>query len=308
MASTRHVVVPWAHLLDRMGGAWPEGLRVDVYDGEGDLPGGVDDVELYVMPYAKPGALALLDKLPALKVLQVLTAGVDAVIDRIGPDVQLCNGRGLHDASTAELALALILAAQRDIPQWVDNQRKGRWDAHFTRSLADSVVVILGYGSIGSALERRLLACECEVVRVASRPRPEDDVFGPESLPELLPKATIVANILPSTPATAKFVNAERLALLPDDALVVNVGRGATVDTEALLKETASGRLRAALDVTDPEPLPADHPLWALPNVLISPHVGGGSATFYPRAEKFVVDQLRRFAAGEELANIVERH
>lgn len=291
-----------------MGGAWPDGLRVDVYDGDGELPSDLDDLELYVMPYAKPSALALLDKLPSLKILQVLTAGVDAVIDRIGPGVQLCNGRGLHDASTAELALAMMLASQREIPHWVDNQRKAEWGPHFTRSLADSVVVILGYGSIGSALERRLLACECEVVRVASRPRPEENIYGPESLPELLPKATIVANILPSTPATGKFLNAERLALLPDDALVVNVGRGATVDTEALLAETASGRLRAALDVTDPEPLPADHPLWALPNVLIVPHVGGGSATFYPRAEKFVVDQLRRFAGGEELANIVERN
>ncbi len=269
---------------------------------------GVDDVELYVMPYTKPGALALLDKLPSLRVLQVLTAGVDAVIGRIGPDVRLHNGRGLHDASTAELALGLMLAAQREIPHWVDNQRQANWAPHFTRSLADSVVVILGYGSIGAALERRLLACECEVVRVASRPRPAENIYGPESLPELLPKATIVADILPSTPATAKFLDARRLAMLPDDALVVNVGRGATVDTEALLTETASGRLRAALDVTDPEPLPADHPLWSLPNVLISPHVGGGSSTFYPRAEKFVVDQLRRFAAGAELVNLVPRN
>jgi phosphoglycerate dehydrogenase-like enzyme len=305
MASTRHVLVPWAHLVDRMGGEWPDGLRVDVYDGEGEPPRDLDDVELYVMPYANPGALALLDRLPSLKVLQVLTAGVDAVIGRIGPDVRLCNGRGLHDASTAELALGLMLAAQREIPHWAANQREHKWDPHFTRSLADSVVVILGYGSIGAALERRLLACECEVIRVASRPRPEENIYGPESLPELLPRATVVANVLPSTPATAKFVNAERLALLPDDALVVNVGRGATVDTDALVKEIASGRLRAALDVTDPEPLPADHPLWALPNVLITPHVAGGSSTFYPRAEKFVADQLRRFAAGEELANIV---
>ncbi|WP_163508393.1 2-hydroxyacid dehydrogenase [Fodinicola acaciae] len=303
----RRVLVPWPQLIGRMGGRWPDGLDVDVYDGKGDPPEQADDVELYVMPYAKPSALALLERMPSLRVLQVLTAGVDAVIDRIGPDVTLCNGRGLHDASTAELALGLMLAAQREIPHWSANQRERNWDPHFTRSLADSTVLILGYGSIGSALEARLLACECEVIRVASRPRPAERIHGPDDLPELLPRTTVLANILPATPATAKFVNAERLALLPDDALVVNVGRGATVDTEALLKEVSSGRLRAALDVTDPEPLPADHPLWTLPNVLITPHVAGGSNTFYPRAEKFVADQLRRFAAGEALANVVDR-
>ncbi|MGA8115378.1 MAG: 2-hydroxyacid dehydrogenase [Actinocatenispora sp.] len=300
-----HVLVPW-DLRDMMGG-WPAELRVDVWNGEGEPPADVSDVTFYVVPYARPHTAELLRDMPELRVVQALTAGYETLLPLLRPGVTLCNGRGLHDASTAEHALGLILAAQRDLPVWVDNQRESRWDSHFTRSLADSEVVIVGFGSIGRALERRLLAAEATVVRVASQERPEERIHGVDELPELLAGADIVVLVLPETDTTVGLFDAPLMAALPDQALVVNVGRGRTLDTDALAAETGSGRLRAALDVTDPEPLPADHPLWRHPNVIITPHVAGGSATFYPRARRLVADQLHRFASGQELRNVVRR-
>ncbi|GAA4214297.1 2-hydroxyacid dehydrogenase [Actinocatenispora rupis] len=298
-----YALVPW-DLRETMGG-WPATLRVDVWDGTGDPPADVSDVTFYVAPYGRPAGVAALARMPRLKVVQVLTAGYETVLPALRPGVELCNGRGLHDASTAEHALGLVLAAQRDLPTWVDDQRERRWDAHYTRSLADSRVVVVGYGSIGKALERRLLACEATVVRVASSARPEERVHGVAELPDLLPDADIVVLVLPQSASTAGLFDARLMAALPDGALVVNVGRGGTLDTDALAAETATGRLRAALDVTDPEPLPADHPLWTHPGVLITPHVAGGSAAFYPRARKLVADQLHRFATGQDLRNVV---
>jgi phosphoglycerate dehydrogenase-like enzyme len=166
-------------------------------------------------------------------------------------------------------------------------------------------VLIVGYGSIGSALDARLRACEAETVRVARRSRPDEQVLGVADLDGLLPSADIVVLTTPLSAQTRGLLDARRLALLPDGALVVNVGRGPVLDTSAMLAETASGRLRAALDVTDPEPLPAGHPLWHSPGTIITPHVAGGAAVFYPRAMDFIAAQVRRFAAGEPLRNVV---
>ncbi|NLU68993.1 2-hydroxyacid dehydrogenase [Streptomyces sp. HNM0574] len=304
------VLVPWAG-LDTRHGPWPEGIRVHVWDGGGDGPGlpqeALDRVGFWVLPYAVPGAEALLPRLPGLRAAQSLSAGVEKLLPLLPEGVSLHNGRGLHDASTAEHALGLILAAQRDLPRWVADQHAGRWEPHFTRSLADCRVAIVGHGSIGAALERRLLACEAEVVRVARRARPEEDVHPVAALPELLPGVDVVVLVLPENPGTVGLLGAAELAALPDGALVVNVGRGRTLDTEALLAETGNGRLRAALDVTDPEPLPAAHPLRSAPGVLITPHVAGGSDAFRPHAERLVVDQVRRYASGEPLANLFAR-
>ncbi len=298
-----HVLVPW-DLEGAMGG-WPAELRVTVWDGDGEPADDIRDVSFYAVPYAVPSARELIARMPELSVVQVLTAGYETVLPLIRPGVTMCNGRGLHDASTAEHALGLILAAQRDLPVWCANQQQNRWEAHFTRSLTDSRVVIVGYGSIGRALERRLIAAEAKVVRVASKARPDERVHGSDELTTLLPDADIVVLILPEHQQTYQLLDAELMAALPDQALVVNVGRGSTLDTGALSAETGAGRLRAALDVTDPEPLPADHPLWTNPGVLITPHVAGGSASFYPRARRLIADQLHRFATGQELRNVV---
>ncbi|WP_244216985.1 2-hydroxyacid dehydrogenase [Streptomyces carpinensis] len=298
------VLVPWPD-MDRRHGPWPAGVRVHVWDGvtPGSEPAAdlLARVGLWVMPYAVPDAVRLLPRLPHLRAVQSLSAGVEKLLPLLPTGVGLHNGRGLHDASTAEHALGLILAAQRDLPRWVTDQTAGRWEPHFTRSLADATVTIVGYGSIGAALERRLLACEAHVVRVARRARPGQDVHAVADLPGLLPATDIVVLVLPETPGTAGLFGVKELAALPDGALVVNVGRGRTLDTEALLDETRGGRLRAALDVTDPEPLPADHPLRQAPGVLITPHVAGGSAAFRPRAERLIVEQVHRFATGRPL-------
>ena len=279
----------------------PDDLPVAVFTGEEDVD--LSAVELYVPPYAG-GGLDAITRMPSLRAVQVLSAGYDSVLPHLREGVDLHNGRGLHDASTAELAVALVLAAQRELPRWHDDQLAQRWAGEHTASLADSRVVIVGYGSIGAALEARLLPFEVDVVKVARRPRPDQGVHGVDELDELLPSADVVCVVTPLSEDTRGLFDARRLGLLPDGALLVNVGRGPVVDTDALLAE--AGRIRAALDVTDPEPLPSGHPLWSAPGVIITPHVAGGAATFYPRARRFVTEQVRRFAAGEPLENRVE--
>ncbi|EHN12124.1 D-3-phosphoglycerate dehydrogenase [Patulibacter medicamentivorans] len=305
MPTGDRVLVPFDDLAEVAGPEWPFGLRVDVWDGTGDPPADLDDVALHVLPYGVPRAYEALDRLPGVRIVQSLRAGVDELLPLVGPDVVVANGRGLHDASTAEHALALILAAQRELPRWVRDQDARRWDPHFVGSLADRRVLLVGAGAIGGAIARRLEACEAQVVPVARRARPDEGVHAIDDLDRLLPDAEIVVLVVPDTADTRGLLDARRLALLPDGALVVNVGRGSAIDTAALVAE--AGRLRAALDVVDPEPLPADHPLWTAPGILITPHVAGGSATFPPRARRLVVEQLRRFAAGQPLANVIER-
>ncbi|WP_394830116.1 2-hydroxyacid dehydrogenase [Pendulispora rubella] len=294
------VLMPWADI------DLPEGMYARIYDGNGPPPEDVDEIEFYVLPYDRgPVPASLLARMPALKVVQSLSAGVESLLRRVPRGVQLANGHGLHDLSVAEHALALIHASQRELPRWFAQQATGSWAREHTRSLADSRVLLIGYGAIGKAIERQLVAAEALVTRVARTARPVEDVRGIEELPALLPHADIVVLIVPDTPGTRGLLGAAQLAALPDDALIVNVGRGTAIDTAALLAETASGRLRAALDVLDPEPLPGDHPLWRVPGVIITPHVAGGSASFYPRAKRFVAEQLRRFAADAPLLNVV---
>ena len=282
----------------------PDGVEADVWDGAGDLPASRDEVELVVLPYMAGLAPARrIADLPALRVLQTLTAGVDDVRPLVPEGVTLCNARGVHDASTAELAVALTLASLRGIPEHVRAAERGQW-AHDTRpSLADRRVLLVGYGAVGAAVEARLAGFECDVRRVARRARHGVAAF--EALPDLLPWAEVVVLTVPMTDQTRGLVDARFLAALPDGALVVNVARGPVVVTADLLAEVRSGRLRAALDVTDPEPLPPDHPLWSLPNVLVSPHVGGDTTAFLPRARRLVSAQVRRYVAGEPLANVV---
>lgn len=282
----------------------PGGVEADVWDGTGDLPASRDEVELVVLPYMAGLAPARrMADLPALRVAQTLTAGVDDVRPLLPEGVTLCNARGVHDASTAELAVALTLASLRGIPEHVRAAERGQW-AHDTRpSLADRRVLLVGYGAVGAAVEARLAGFECDLRRVARRARHGVEAF--EALPDLLPWAEVVVLTVPMTNQTRGLVDARFLAALPDGALVVNVARGAVVVTADLLAEVRSGRLRAALDVTDPEPLPPGHPLWSLPNVLVSPHVGGDTTAFLPRARRLVSAQVRRYVAGEPLANVV---
>lgn len=282
----------------------PPGLRYEVVDPTKQVPDSVADVELYVTPYAMGAAVAdVLPRMSRLRVVQTLTAGVDNVRRQVPTGVTLCSGRGIHDASTAELALTLVLSSLRGIPEFVRAHDRRAWKFTWRPALADKRVLLVGYGAIGLAIEERLRPFEVEVVPVARTAR--EGVHAFTELPELLPGADVVILIVPLTEATRGLVDADFLARMPDGALLVNIARGAVVDTEALLAELGSGRLRAALDVADPEPLPADSPLWDAPNLLISPHVGGASSAMWPRAHRLVRDQLHRFAAGEPLANVM---
>jgi phosphoglycerate dehydrogenase-like enzyme len=294
------VWVPYAEVVPRL----PESLAVDVYDGDRPPPESIDDVEFYVTPYTfDPTPLALLTRMPKLRVVQTLTAGYEHVLPYLPDGVTLCNAGGLHDTSTAELAVTLMLASLRGIPDFVRGQDAGQWRHRRWQSLADRRVLILGYGGIGAAVERRLAGFEADVVRVARRER--DGVRPFTDLPELLPSADVVVVCVPLTDATRGMVDAGFLARMPEDGLLVNVARGAVVDTDALVAEVRTGRLRAALDVTEPEPPPPGHPLWTLPGVLLSPHVGGNSTAFLPRAHRLIVEQLHRLAAGEPLRHVV---
>jgi len=245
--------------------------------------------------------------MPSLKVAQTLTAGVDDVRPLVPAGVTLCNARGVHDASTAELAVALVLASLRGIPDFVRDA--GGWDGRRRDALADRTVLIVGYGSVGAAVERRLAGFECEVLRVARTAREGSDdvdaVHGMDELDDLLTAADVVILTVPMTEETRGLVDAAFLSRMPDGAVLVNVSRGPVVRTDALLAEVASGRLRAALDVTDPEPLPPEHPLWSCPNVLISPHVGGNTTAFLPRAMRLVAEQVRRHVEGRPLLNVI---
>jgi phosphoglycerate dehydrogenase-like enzyme len=294
---------------ERIGGL-PDGVRVDCYRADGDdYPDSIEYVQFYVIPYMRgEETLERAGEMSSLRVIQTLTAGYENFLPSVPDGVTLCNASGVHDASTAELALALTLASGRHLDAFARHQRQGRWDPIFGSALADKRVLILGYGRIGEAIERRLAGFEvASITRVARRARDgEPRVHATTELPGLVPDADVVIVIAPLTPDTEGMVDADLLALMPDDALLVNVARGKLVDTDALVAETGSGRLRAALDVTDPEPLPADHPLWQTPNVLISPHVGGASSAFWPRADRLVAAQLRRFVAGEPLENVIQ--
>lgn len=289
------------------------GLNYRFWDGGPEFPADPARCAFYVVPYMKGEEIAVrpLAGMTAVRTVQTLSAGIDHVTPGLGllrPGVRLCNARGVHEASTAELTLALILASLRGIPGFVRGQDAEEWRAGFYPALADKTVLIVGYGSIGAAIEDRLAPFECaRVVRVARSARATErgPVHPLAELPALLPEADVVVLSTPLTPETRHLADAGFLARMKDGALLVNVARGPVVDTAALLKEVADGRITAALDVTDPEPLPAGHPLWHAPGVLISPHVGGSTSAFMPRAKRLLAAQLTRFAAGEEPANVV---
>ncbi|MFG3023991.1 2-hydroxyacid dehydrogenase [Streptomyces sp. NPDC048254] len=287
----------------------PDCLDYAHWDGQGGFPTDPARVTFYAPPMTKDPDVILrpLPHMSRLRVLQALSAGVDYLLPHLRPDVLLCNARGLHNGGTAELALTLTLAALRGVPDLVRNQAAGRWQEGIRPSLSGATVLIVGYGSIGAAIEERVLPFDCEVERVAgsSRWSLRGPVHAPSALNKLLPRADVVILSVPLTESTRHLVDAGFLKTMKDGALLVNVARGAVVDTEALLAEVQCGRLQAALDVTDPEPLPREHPLWTAPGVLISPHAGAFTTAFVPQVKRMLTMQLNRLARGQALHNAV---
>jgi phosphoglycerate dehydrogenase-like enzyme len=302
-ATTITVWLPDPGWVKTMGGL-PEPMTADVWTASEELPDSAGEVEIVVIPFGVPGSrLAVLGKLPKLRLVQLTSAGAERVIAHVPAGVTLCNARGAHDPAVAEWIMAVILAQLRSLPDYAEAQRAGTWAPAPSEPLAGQTALIVGYGSIGEAVERLLVPFAVRVERVARHPRP--GVSGPGDLQALLPRADIVILLVPVTPATVGLADARFLGAMHDHALLVNAARGAIVDTGALLAELSSGRLRAALDVTDPEPLPPGHPLWSAPGLLLTPHVAGLSTQTIPRARAIIWDQLARYAAGQPLRNVV---
>ncbi|MBT2514605.1 2-hydroxyacid dehydrogenase [Arthrobacter sp. ISL-30] len=270
-------------------------------------PAPAEQFDIVVPPYmGKPDALAALSGL-AVGLVQSQSIGYDGVATVLPAGCLFANAAGVHEASTAELALGMMIASQRGIPEFVRNQATGTWHNSQRPSLADRRVLLVGYGGVGKAIEARLLPFEAQVTRMASRDRDDEQgrIHGIDSLHEQLPLHDIVVVSVPLNECTRRLVDQRFLAAMPDGALLVNVARGPVADTDALLRETASGRLRAALDVTDPEPLPSDHPLWNIPGVLITPHVGGASSAMFPRMVRLIRKQVALLLEGKNPVNVV---
>jgi phosphoglycerate dehydrogenase-like enzyme len=273
----------------------------------GELPPEVelvtDPMRAEVIVEPREDLLRHLRSLPDLHTVLVMSAGTDWIEPHLPDGVTLANARGARDAAVAEWVVAATLAMQKRL---LDQARLRRWDDRFLLpDVQGNTVLILGAGSIGEAVAARLEPFGVEIVRVASRAR--DGVHGVDELASLLPRAHVLIVLAPLTSSTRGLVDARALALLPDGALVVNAGRGAVVDTDALVAELKAKRLRAALDVVEPEPLPDDHPLWKLRDALISPHVSGESAGADEAAARLMGEQLRRMAWGAPLRNVVDR-
>jgi phosphoglycerate dehydrogenase-like enzyme len=281
------------------------GTDVEIVEPDGGpLPASVADVEFYVTSFSPtPPVGEAMRHMKRLRVVQTLTAGVDKLRPYLPAGAVLCNARGAHDAATAEWVVAAMLAAIRQFPAFTAEQAAGRWSYRPTGELAEKTVLIVGYGSIGAAVERRLAGFEVTVLRVARTARA--GVAGLAELPSLLPSADVVVLLVPFTPETAGLADAGFLALMKDGALLVNAARGAVVVTDALCAELAAGRLRAVVDVTDPEPLPAGHPLWTLPGVFITPHVAASTPVSQRRVVRLAREQAEAYLRGDPLRNVI---
>jgi phosphoglycerate dehydrogenase-like enzyme len=288
-------------------GELPDFVEVVEWDMKAAAP--VARLDIAIPPYLH--SLECLANLVGLDVrlVQSLTLGYDGVADVLPANMTYANAASVHETSTAEMAMALILASQRAIPDFVRAAQEGSWAPAWHQSLADRTVLLVGYGGVGRAIESRLLPFETTIVRLAHHERSDERgrIYSHASLHELLPTADVVVVAVPLDETTHHLVNAEFLSLMRDTSVLVNVSRGAVADTDALLAEALSGRLRLALDVTDPEPLPDGHPLFALENVLISPHVGGMTSAALPRIARLVREQVDRMIRGEDPINVVLR-
>jgi phosphoglycerate dehydrogenase-like enzyme len=285
-------------------GGLPPGIEADVWDGSEHLPASADRVEYVVVPLGTPPAtVQKLGTLPRLKTIQILSAGADQVLPYIPSHITLCNARGAHTGATAEWAAGAIVASLRNFPRFAVAQHDAHWDPVPSEAVGGKRVLIVGYGDIGAAVERRLAGWDVTVERVARHAR--DGVHPISELPTVLKDADVVVILLPVTEETTHLVDKDFLRTMKDGALLVNAARGVIVDTGALLEELTSGRIRAALDVTDPEPLPDGHPLWHAPNLMLTPHVGGSVYESTERAYQVVAEQLKRLAAGEPLLNVI---
>jgi phosphoglycerate dehydrogenase-like enzyme len=282
----------------------PEGITLLSPDNFPLDSADLSQVDMYVPSYmGGANALSYAAKMPNLKILQMLNAGYDDAMAYLRPGLTLCNARGVHDASTAELAVGLAIASRRGFAEFIREQATGTWNHRRFPALSDSKVGIIGFGSIGKEVARKLSGFDVSITAFTQSGR--DGTVKIDDLDKHLPQLDIVILILPLSDSSRHMFNAARLASMKDGALIVNVARGPIIETEALIKELNSRRIYAALDVTDPEPLPQGHPLWSAPNLIVVPHVGGNSEAFEPRGRALIESQLKLLAAGNPLEHVV---
>ena len=315
---------------------YPEILPEDLFR---DFPEGVElvaipdppdhDIEIDVWipnPYANQATKAW-PRLRGVKLVLSMMAGTEWIPPLVGPHVTICNARGAHNICTAEWTLTAILSMLKYFPMYYDIQREGRWKRRFEapphyaaitgdkrpwyppvmlEELTGKTVLLVGYGSIGKEIERMLALFDVEILRMARSARTEPEVHAVTELDSLLPKVDVVVLILPSTEESKGLIGTRQFELMGQGTLLVNAARGPIVQTDALVEALQSGKVRAAIDVTDPEPLPDGHPLWSCPNLLITPHIGGSSIQFAPRALRIAADEVRRYLKGEPLHNVVQ--
>jgi phosphoglycerate dehydrogenase-like enzyme len=300
------VSVPDGQLRDALD---PLPANVEFMEWDMTSPAPIDAIDIVVPPYLK--TLEVLHRLADVRtrLVQSQSIGYDGVAELLPPGVTFANAASVHETSAAELALALILASQRGIPDFVRAAEQGRWAPSWHESLADRTVLLVGYGGVGEAVEERLRPFEVNVVRVARTERTDErgTVYATSALSQLLPVADVVVVSVPLNEETTRLVDDVFLSAMRDGALLVNVARGGVADTSALLRHASSQRIRLALDVTEPEPLPEGHPLFALSNVLITPHVGGATSAMLPRMARLLNEQITRMARGDEPRNVVIR-
>ncbi|GAA3933268.1 2-hydroxyacid dehydrogenase [Microbacterium soli] len=303
------VTVPTDRLAADVG-ALPAEVDLRVWDMTTPAP--AERIDIVVPPYV--GSTGSLDVLRGVSVglVQSQSIGYDGVAEVLPDGMPFANAASVHEASTAELAIGMMIAAQRHLPRFVRAQDRGEWSPVFAESLADRRVLLVGFGGVGKAVARRLAGFEVEMTAVARTARTEQvdgigemAVHGIDELPALLADAEIVVLSLPGNEETRHLFDAELIARMAPKALLVNVGRGPLIDTDALLLALQEGRVRAALDVFEQEPLPAGHPLWSAPNLLMTPHGGGASTAMNPRMAKLVRTQIERMLAGEPPVNVV---
>jgi phosphoglycerate dehydrogenase-like enzyme len=305
LRSVTTICLPTPDALDYVG-ELPDGVEVLVWDAAGEPPLGIENVEFFVGRYdGIPASADALARMPHMQVLQLASAGVDAWLPVVPTGVILCNGRGVHGASTAELAVAGMLAVLRQVPHFVGAQGRHEWQWRQADGLTGKRVLIIGAGDIGQRIADAIRPFDAVPTLVARTAR--DGVLAIDAIDEQLRHHDVVVIAVPHTPQTHHLVDAAFLAEMPDGAVLVNIARGGIVDTDALVAEVTRGRLRAYLDVTDPEPLPTGHPLWNAPNVFITPHVGGGTAGWQQRAYTLVREQIERYVRGEPLVNVVTK-
>lgn len=282
----------------------PASVEAVFYEPGEPWPPGHLDATVVVVGYENAAAVgARFAELPYLRLIQTLNAGYEQWLPFLPDGVTLSNGRGAHGGSSAEWVVAALLTIYRDLRLFDHQQSEGIWRRKDTETLIGKRVVVLGAGDLANNLASRLAPFETEVTLVGRRARP--GVHALADIDALLPDADVVVAMLPDDESTRRVIDAEFLAKLGDGTVVVNAGRGGSVDTDALLAELTSGRLRAALDVTDPEPLPADHPLWTAPGLLLTPHVAGSTAGAWERAWDVAMHQIEVFSKGERPPNLV---